>query len=81
MVNIEVMGDSTVTAATNGTCSGDDISRSGSEEDVNAIQFYPFLVTPNLGNVRNELKGTKNEPLSTAVASHPTYMKDAILGH
>ena len=81
MVSIEEMGDSAATAATNRTHSGDDFSRSGSEEDVNDIQFNPFLVTPNLVDVRKELKGTKNEPLSTVVASHPTYMKDAILGH
>ena len=81
MVSIEEMGDSAATAATNRTHSGDDFSRSGSEEDVNDIQFNPFLVTPNLVDVRKELKGTKNEPLLTAVVSHPTYTKDATLRH
>ena len=81
MVDIEVMGDSTATTATNGIYSRDDFSKSGSEEDVDDIQFNPFLVTPKLVDVRKELKGTNNEPLLTVVASHPTYMKDAILGH
>ena len=74
-----MMGESDATAATNGTHSSDNFSGSGPEGDVNYIQFHPFLVTPNLADVREELTGTKNAPILTAVTSHPT--KDAILGH
>ena len=81
MVNIEAMGESTATAATNSTHSGDGFSGLRSEEDVNYIRFLPFLVTPNLTNVRKELTETKNELLSTVVELHPTYTKDVILGY
>ena len=43
------------------------------------LEFEMFTVTPNLKDIRKELDGTKKEPLSMIVASHPTDMKDALL--
>ena len=49
-------------------------------EDSAELEFSNFPVTPNLEDVREELKGTKLEPLLNVIASHPTDMKDVILG-
>ena len=41
--------------------------------------FLPLLNAPNLDNVKEELQGTRNEPLADIVAAHPASMKDPIL--
>ena len=43
-----------------------------SQEDSSRISldFADFPVTPSLEDVREELQGTKNEPLSNVIVSH-----------
>jgi hypothetical protein len=82
MVNIERMEESEATSTTitthqSGDFSGETVESEDERKVV--IHFKAFPVTPTLDDVRKELKGTKKEPLSNVIVSHPTYMKDVIL--
>ena len=79
------MEDSSATASTSNKRSREEHSEAETELSEGetstpfTLEFKSFTVTPNLEDVRKELDGTKKEPLSMIVASHPTDMKDVML--